>query len=134
MSEIVYNRPGYVLNDEIAAYVNDHTAENDTIYVAFYQAEIYYLAQRRNAVTQMYGYELATSQDIYDQIVDSIRQREPAMIVWVQPPPIEYATPEEFEALLLKHYVEVRQFVDSTPEIGDEYVIRVYARRPATGN
>ncbi|MBN2302888.1 MAG: glycosyltransferase family 39 protein, partial [Anaerolineae bacterium] len=52
VSEIVYDRPGYVLNDEIAAYINERTAEDDTIYVAFYQAEIYYLAQRRNAVPQ----------------------------------------------------------------------------------
>lgn len=129
VSEIMYDRPGYVLNDEIAAYVNEYTTEDDTIYVAFYQAEIYYLAKRRNAVPQLYGYELAASQTVYQQIVDSIRQREPAMIVWVQPPPIEYATPEAFESILLEGYRETRQFVETDPVMGDETVIRVYTRK-----
>jgi hypothetical protein len=128
VSEQVYDRPGYVLNDEVAAYVNDHTAEDDTIYVAFYQAEIYYLAKRRNAVPQMYGYELAASRDVYKRIVASIAQREPAMVVWVQPPPLEYATPEQFEAVLLHGYEEVQQFSEGDPATGEEHVVRVYAR------
>ena len=130
VSEQVYDRPGYVLNEEVAAYVNDHTAEDDTIYVAFYQAEIYYLARRRNAVPQLFGYELAASQDIYEQIVVSIARREPAMIVWVQPPPDDYATPEQFEALLLEGYVEVRQFSAGDLATDDQHVIRVYTRMP----
>lgn len=129
VSEVVYDRPGYVLNDEIAEFINAATYENDTIYVAFYQAEIYYLAKRRNAVTQLYGYELTASPTTYEEIVASIRRREPAMIVWVQPPPPEYATEEEFEALLLTGYVEVRQFVEEDPLIGEQSVIRLYARQ-----
>ncbi|MEB2287523.1 MAG: hypothetical protein OZ934_05380 [Anaerolineae bacterium] len=128
VSEQVYDRPGYVLNEQVAAYVSDHTAEDDTIYVAFYQAEIYYLAKRRNAVPQMYGYELTASRDVYKHIVASIAQREPAMVVWVQPPPLEYATPEEFEAVLLHGYEEVQQFSEGDPATGEVHVVRVYAR------
>ncbi len=129
VSKVVYDRPGYVLNDEVANFINAGTYENDTIYVAFYQAEIYYLAKRRNAVGQLYGYELHASSATYDEIVASIRSREPAMIVWVQPPPLEYATEEEFEALLLTGYVEVEQFAKDDPLTGTQDVIRVYARQ-----
>ncbi|MBN1563252.1 MAG: hypothetical protein JXA10_05400 [Anaerolineae bacterium] len=129
VSEVVYDRPGYVLNDEIAEFINSHTGESDTIYVAFSQAEIYYLAKRRNAVTQLYGYELTASQDAYEDIVSSIRRRDPALIVWVQLPPPELATEDEFEALLLTGYVEVQQFVEEDPLIGAQDVIRVYARQ-----
>ena len=128
VSEQIYDRPGYVLNEEVAAYVSDHTAEDDTIYVAFYQAEIYYLAKRRNAVPQMYGYELTASRDVYKRIVASIAQRKPAMVVWVQPPPPEYASPEEFEAVLLHGYEEVQQFSEGDPATGEAHVVRVYAR------
>jgi len=87
-----------------------------------------YLAKRRNAVPQMYGYELAASRDVYKRIVASIAQREPAMVVWVQPPPLEYATPEQFEAVLLHGYEEVQQFSEGDPATGEEHVVRVYAR------
>ncbi len=125
VSEKVYDRPGYVLNDEVAAYVNDHTAEDDTIYVAFNQAEIYYLAERRTTVPQMYSYELTASPAVYEQIAASIARRRPAMVIWVQPPPPEYATPEQFEAVLARGYVEVRQFSE-----GDGQAIRIFARIP----
>jgi 4-amino-4-deoxy-L-arabinose transferase-like glycosyltransferase len=128
VSERIYARPAYVLNDEIAAYVSQHTTEDETIYVAFYQSEIYYLARRRNAVPQMFRYELAYP-NVYGQIVSSISRREPAMVVWVQPPPVEYATPEQFEAVLAQGYVEVQRFA-----AGDQPAIRVFARIPTAPN
>jgi hypothetical protein len=107
----VYDKGRYEpLSPELAEYIESQTTEYDTIYVAFTQAELYYLANRRGEPVQMFWYEVANSTRIFNEIIFNIREREPAMVVWAQDPPEQHMTPEEFEAILLEGYIEDRRF------------------------
>ena len=60
ISWTLYKRPGYILSGQIANYIRSTTHEEDTIYVAFAQADLYYLSARRGAAPQYY-YLLVTT-------------------------------------------------------------------------
>lgn len=122
----IYKSPPLQLAPQVAAYVASRTSENDTIYVAFTQAQIYYLAQRRAQPVQMFWYEVNHSAKIFAQIEQAIRRREPAVIIWVQPPPVQRATFEAFEQLVQQGYVESRRFGSGDPRLDG---IIVYHRK-----
>lgn len=119
ISWLPFRRPGYLVADEVASYVSARTARDDPIYVAFAEAEIYYLADRRAAVPQLYWYELSASEKVFQQVTDSLRAREPAMVVWVNAPPASRMGVAEFRDLLEAGYAEDQR-------IG---FVRVYRRR-----
>ncbi len=96
----IYHRPGYTHAADIADYINSTTETDDLIYVAFAEAEIYYLSKRHTSVPQLFLSEIIGSQSIYDEILSSIHVREPALVIWVQEPPKARGSAEEFQRLL----------------------------------
>lgn len=102
-----YRRPGYVLQDELATRIRAQTSPDDTIYVAFAEAELYYLSQRRAAVPFFFWRDIAFSRRAFDQVIESIRKAEPAVIVLVQPPPAQFMSMADFWRLLQRNYVVV---------------------------
>jgi hypothetical protein len=54
----IYRRPAYLASREIARYVAERTSNQDTIYAAFAQADLYYLSRRRCAGRQLYWTEI----------------------------------------------------------------------------
>lgn len=114
------------LAPQVAAYVKAQTGPQDSIYVAFSQAQIYYLADRRAQPVQLFWYEAANSPAIFDEVLDAIDRRVPAMIVWVQPPPAARMTFEAFAQRIQQGYVEARRFGSGDPRTGG---IIVYRRR-----
>jgi hypothetical protein len=54
----IYRRPAYLASREIAGYVADRTAAQDTIYAAFAQADLYYHSRRRSAGSYLYWTEI----------------------------------------------------------------------------
>jgi 4-amino-4-deoxy-L-arabinose transferase-like glycosyltransferase len=69
MLERLYGHPGYPAQAEVARYVRENTDPDDTIYVAFDQAAIYYLADRKPAYRHLYDQELRALPDSYADII-----------------------------------------------------------------
>jgi hypothetical protein len=101
----IYHRSGYLVADTLASYIDQTTAPNDSIYIAFGQAEIYYLSGRRPAVpTQMYYAHAAYFDAEWPKVITAIQERQPAVIVWVQPPPPNRMSSSQFSDLVLRGY------------------------------
>jgi hypothetical protein len=92
----LYRRPGYLLQDRIGAYVDSVTDATDTIYVAFAEAELYYLSGRRAATPQFYFLHAEHSQSVFDGVIEAIRARQPEVVLLVQAPPANRMSAEEF--------------------------------------
>jgi hypothetical protein len=106
----LYHRPGYLVAEPIARYIGEHTREDETIYVAFAEAEIYYLAGRRAAVPQFYYLHAQYSRRLFESIVDAIRSRTPALVVLVNDPPPNMMSRTTFLEILNANYVPRRDF------------------------
>ena len=100
VSWTVYHRPGYLVESDIAAYIKRATTPADTIQVAFWEAAIYSLSERRASVPHLYYYEYVPSRRAYDAVVQAISRRQPAMVIVVNDPPQAWATREMFVASL----------------------------------
>lgn len=87
MTSAMFSHPGYPAQDEIAAYIREHTEPGTTIYVAFDQASIYYLADRPPAYRHLYDQELRGIPGSYSNIIAIIRSDDrPEYIVATRQP------------------------------------------------
>lgn len=68
----LYDHPGYPAQAEVAAYIRAHTSPDETIYVAFDQASIYYLSDRKPAYRHLYDQELRALPESYADIIGII--------------------------------------------------------------
>lgn len=68
----LYGHPGYPAQDDVARYIREHSEPDDTIYVAFDQAAIYYLADRKPAYRHLYDQELRALPESYADIIGII--------------------------------------------------------------
>ncbi len=73
MTQVMYGHPGYPAQADVAQYLHDHTSPDDTIYVAFDQAGIYYLADRKPAYRYLYNQELRGIAASYADIISIIQ-------------------------------------------------------------
>lgn len=129
MSNALFSHPGYQAQEEIAQWLEEHTPPGATIYVAFDQAAIYYLAERPPAYRHLYDQELRAIPSSYSDIITIIRSPErPLYIVSTrQPGPF----PDESRAF----WQEVGNYYDLETMIED---IPIYKARefnePAPGS
>lgn len=65
----LYRHPGYPAQNQVARYIRENTTPDQTIYVAFDQASIYYLADRNPAYRHLYDQELKALPDSYGDII-----------------------------------------------------------------
>jgi hypothetical protein len=87
MANAMFSHPGYPAQDEVAAYLRDHTDPGTTIYVAFDQASIYYLADRPPAYRHLYDQELRGIPSSYADLISIIRSPDrPEYIVSTRQP------------------------------------------------
>ena len=115
----LYQRIPYLYSKEISEYIQKESVSTDPIYVAFYQADIYYLSKRRATVPQLYRYQFVGSQRVYQKVMKSIERREPMFVVQCQPPPA-WISEDEFERILADGYELKRRYPSN---------IRVYQRK-----
>lgn len=73
MTQAMYGHPGYPAQAAVSHYLKDHTSSNDAIYVAFDQAGIYYLADRKPAYRYLYNQELRGIPASYSEIISIIQ-------------------------------------------------------------
>lgn len=100
VSWAVYGRTAYLVETEVADYVRGNTAPDDPIVVAFWEPAIYLLAERRASSPHLFRYEYLPTARAYNEVVESIRKQEPALVVWVNGPPTQWATADDFRRTL----------------------------------
>jgi hypothetical protein len=111
VSWAIYHRSGYLHDDEISAYVKHTTTPKDSLYVAFSQAELYYLSSRAPAVpSQLFTAQATYLDRSWKDAMAAIRARKPSVIVWAQPPPKGRMSPSDFGQLLEDGYALDRTF------------------------
>lgn len=81
MQEAMFSHPGYPAQDEVAAYIREHTAPGTSIYVAFDQASIYYVADRPPAYRHLYDQELRGIPSSYAEIISIITGPNPPLYI-----------------------------------------------------
>lgn len=87
MTSAMFSHPGYPAQAEIATYIREHTEPGTTIYVAFDQASVYYLADRPPAYRHLYDQELRGIPGSYSDIIAIIRSDDrPEYIVATRQP------------------------------------------------
>ncbi len=104
----LYNEHGTA----IAAYLKTHTTEDETVYVAFWGAHVYYLAERRSAVPYLYRVHIMNIPGAYDQIVALVQNRIPAYVVTSQMRLPQMDPDERLWQALARNY-EVEATIDS---------------------
>lgn len=115
MLQQLYGHPGYPAQAKVAKYVQEHTDPNDTIYVAFDQAAIYYLADRKPAYRHLYDQELRALPNSYANIIAIIRSDDrPVYIVsTLHPGPF----PDDSRAFWREvgQYYDIETTIDGVP-------------------
>lgn len=120
----VYARPGYLVAQDVAQYIASNTDASDLIFVAFSEAEIYHLAERKASFPHMYFADFEYSQELFDGALESIRNREPAMVVVVQSPPLNRMSRDDFLAVLSEGYEQVHVVEAARPNVAPAYLFR----------
>ncbi len=115
----LYRHPGYPAQAEVARYIRENTTPNQTIYVAFDQASIYYLADRKPAYRHLYDQELIALPNSYADIIALLNSdnRPMYIISTLHPGPF----PDDSKAF----WREVSRFYDLETMINGVPVYRV---------
>lgn len=100
----LYHRPGYLLQEEVTRYIASTTREDDTIFVAFAEAEYYYLAGRRAAAPQFYYLHAEYSAEVFRSVIDAIEAGKPALVAVLHSPPARQMSKAQFDAILARRY------------------------------
>ena len=110
----MFHRRGYQISEEVSGYINSHTQEDDTIYVAFAQADIYYSSRRRSSFPYLFIVQVMHLPGVYSQLIDTIQARKP-MYVLALDPPLKQLDPEDrFWRALEKGY-EIEETFQGVP-------------------
>jgi len=87
MAEAMFSHPGYPAQDAVAAYLRENSDPGNTMYVAFDQASIYYLADRPPAYRHLYDQELRGIPSSYSDLITIIQSPDrPEFIVSTRQP------------------------------------------------
>ena len=95
-SEEFYHRDAYTRGQEIADFVREHTPPDEPIYVAFSNAHLYYLADRRAEPPILFWQYLSWSKEKSDRVIRTIQARTPSAIIVSQRVPMPYMNEKEF--------------------------------------
>ena len=128
----IYQRPGYLLQDEVSRYLSRSTKPTDTIFVAFAEAEWYYLADRKAAVPQLFFLDIEHSASVFASVVESLAEGRPAMVAVVQGPPPQRMSTAQFSALLARNYQFDRTFL-APPSMNGITIYRLKGRDSTVG-
>jgi 4-amino-4-deoxy-L-arabinose transferase-like glycosyltransferase len=123
MADAMFAHPGYPAQDAVAAYLREHTEPGTTIYVAFDQASIYYLADRPPAYRHLYDQELRGIPSSYSDLITIIRSPDrPQYIVSTrQPGPFADSSRAFWQEV--GQYYEVVETIDGVPIYQDKSTV-----------
>lgn len=120
MADAMFSHPGYPAQDKVAAYLRERTEPGITIYVAFDQASIYYLADRPPAYRHLYDQELRGIPSSYSDLISIIQGSDrPEFIVSTrQPGPFADASRAFWQEV--GQYYEIVDTIDGVPIYQDK--------------
>jgi len=123
MTSAMFAHPGYPAQEQVAAYLREESLPGTTIYVAFDQASIYYLADRPPAYRYLYDQELRGISSSYSDLISIIRsQNRPEYIVSTrQPGPFADASRAFWQEV--GQYYEVVVTIEDVPIYQDKTTI-----------
>ena len=81
ITKALYSHVGYPAQEDVAAYIREHTESGTKIFVAFDQAAIYYLADRPPAYRHLYDQELKAIPNSYSEILSMIQSEDRPMYI-----------------------------------------------------
>jgi hypothetical protein len=77
----LYHRPPYLIGAQIADYLHAHAAPDDMLYVAFYEADLYYLTELRSSSHYLFRLDLDRLPGAFDSVVDDVASRKPTYVL-----------------------------------------------------
>jgi 4-amino-4-deoxy-L-arabinose transferase-like glycosyltransferase len=110
----LYHRVGIQIGDDAGAYIQAHTEESDSIYVAYFQANIYYQARRRAVVPFLSRVQLLYLPGAYDRLVSAIEDREPVYVLVLGQTLDGYDAGRRFQSALVAGYRVEETFAETT--------------------
>jgi hypothetical protein len=123
MAEAMISHPGYPAQDKVADYLRQHSEPGTTIYVAFDQASMYYLADRPPAYRHLYDQELRGIPSSYSDLISIIRSpNRPEYIVSTREPG-PFADDSRAFWQEVGQYYEVVATIDGIPIYQDKETI-----------
>ncbi|NMC14513.1 MAG: glycosyltransferase family 39 protein [Chloroflexi bacterium] len=111
---ILFHRPGYQKAHEITQYIKNHTKPEEIIYVAFFEAEYYFLSNRRSAVPYLYRLQVLYYPGAYEEIISAIYHGIPAYVVALDPPVTSIDPENRFEKVLINSY-NIETYIEGVP-------------------
>jgi len=111
---MIYHRPGYQKASEITKYIQNHTTPDETIYVAFYEAEYYFLSNRRSAIPYIFQIYITYIPGAYESLISAIDNRDPTYVVVINPPLTMIDPENRFQEILEKNYY-LETYIQGTP-------------------
>lgn len=104
ISRAIFDQRVYPSQDEVAAYLRQHTPPDASIFVAFDHPAIYHLAGRRAAYRHLYDAELKAVPGSYGALLDLIEgPNRPRYVVGTEPAPYPDRGKAFWDAVL-RHY------------------------------
>jgi len=106
----LYARPPYLVSGQVAQYLRGHSAKGDTLYVAFYEAEIYHLAEMQGTSRFLFRLDLDELDGAFDSVVRDIEAEKPTFVVDFNQPLAPVRDRERFYRALHLHYDVAQSF------------------------
>ncbi len=100
----LYHRGAYLVSDDVGQLIRKYTQPDERIYVAFAEAEIYFASRRKAAVPQLFYRDIEFSEDLFHEVITSLRNGVPSIVIKSHNPPPEFMSKDQFITLLQQKY------------------------------
>lgn len=80
-AERIFQKPLVTHGEQVAAYLQAHTAPDDLVYVAYEGAQICHLSGRRSASPYLFELHVSHLPGVYDELLAMLGAREPRYVV-----------------------------------------------------
>ena len=123
IGDALHEHPGYPAQAEVAAWLREHVEPGTTIYVAFDQASIYYLANLPPAYRHLYDQELRGIPSSYSDLIAIIRSADRPKYIVSTRQPGPFADDSRAFWQEVGQYYEVVVTIDGVPIYQDKATI-----------
>lgn len=123
MASAMFSHPGYPAQEAVARYIRENSEPGTTIFVAFDQASVYYLADRPPAYRHLYDQELRGIPSSYSDIIAIIRSPDRPRFIVSTRQPGPFADDSRAFWQEVGQYYEVVETINGVPIYQDKETI-----------
>jgi hypothetical protein len=106
----LFHRPAYDVAETAALYLRQHAIPGSSLYVAFYEAEVYHLSGLRSSTPYLFRLDLERIPGAFDAVVSDIAVRKPDWVLDFEQPLAPNLNAHRFYEVLSAGYRVERQF------------------------